>query len=1674
MTGKTRVLCRTAVLLLQLLEASAALPRLPLLPGAPVEFDLGMQDGKPSAVGAQQRLDLHGLCRAGFAGMSCTRQVEPAPINLKAESGHSLVGCFAGLVTGRHGMGGAEFVALNLAKDLGTSFQGREQGGRRGAKAAMLAGFQRTQHGFLQYAQRLSDNSAKLWLSAETSACCVLVFGPDKNGTAAAVLGDAGSGGRGLVVARDGQITSRLGAAGPGGEEKPAQDSLKVFEHGLKGPSINFPAMPGARGPAPKGFGTHAYSEKGGLAAGLAVTLDVCQLDWANDALIILASDSFWAIAEEEKAAKSALAAVVAHQSPEQALMQDVQAMRRGAKADDLAVTVLCFTWVDLADGGKTRLEIATGVFGRHPALGLVGEAGKWGITSLKQLSWTSPERLGKAIDSLPFGSAGPSEGHLADLRALNVELWEARRAEASAPPPKNPKRLGVLEAAAGFKTISSRSTVDEEATRVDLEARKAALLMMGDNGRLLREKLHQHFQSVSAHAFSTMLSHLPIHCLSLAKEQARHESWFHLLTDDVLHTSLLRQDWSIRSAFMSGHIPPTNLVPIYGAEDGMLRTSLLTERSLSCTEQSHPRVEPLHDNAPKATLRMPAEPGSSSLMPNLRGFKLVFDLFTKGILRGVFDLPQTPGQKLFVAGGAVLACAQLWQHPKLQPLYKIVASEVACFLLLKKLRIGQSPQVLQNIMEFLAADEDAIDVASAPADQLWLPGGSTGNKESWGFASSDIDVFICCETEDEGKQLLRQTVHTICKNLTEMRRKQVEKRAKRRHRPDYQLGVNSSGYSRDIRLLRSANALSIWGGWPFRTVQVMVILYKRMDEVLNFFDLDCISMGFDGQNILALPRTIRSLQTGYNFVEPAKLRRWSTGPRIVKYKSRGFGTVFFEICKHHPRCDLPSTLDEETARRIAALNGFVSASQDLGYGEVELPFVQRMLLGMHLDQYMEQHEDRRKSIRQSIDFQSKGLWNLPDSDLVAGKYRYISGDESASETSIETLLSVNMEKDGLPGLRWKNVDLWESRRGNEFLPRCYMCRERIDPSATLAERPRLCGACEALSRQKLAQEADLTGKTAIVTGGRVNIGYATALKLLRMGCQVAVTTRFPRDCLRRYSQEKDSNSWLPRLWVYGADFRNVPTVAQLGKHLAKTFPKLDILINNAAQTVKRPAAHYKSLIEAEQTPLDAQLEGRLRQLSSGTPDLKYLLEGEATETVPAQVSDAQLPVPESKDLRAETSWTAKIGEVSWVESVEVQVINVTAPFVLLSELKSSLLPKEVDTETKESQNPNSRRRPFVLEHPRDLLSTADNPRDRLPTSALRGYFTVGSHILEKRRRLIRDVRFVVNVSSQEGSFRALGSKGANQPHTNMAKASLNMMTCSVADEFSRAGVAVVSVDTGWISRMKPEPLAEAEPHVQSAPPLSAEERKNPKPRVVQEVDDIFAQPGDGEGQEASEEEEEEEDDSEEEARGSALPTECMNVGSGELEEVASMRATDPQPAAEDESTSHVDSAPAEASPATVRRRVLQKSAPENSAQGLLASLDRYSLDTDPASNVCQTSPVEKEPVERKAKAKNKVPEEKENLLSSASATKKADAKAKAKAKSKASQFAPERADDKEPRKDVSGTASPTKECKGAAPSTGASKGDADLSKLNRQFEAALAKLDDLACTNRARVMPAF
>ena len=104
-------------------------------------------------------------------------------------------------------------------------------------------------------------------------------------------------------------------------------------------------------------------------------------------------------------------------------------------------------------------------------------------------------------------------------------------------------------------------------------------------------------------------------------------------------------------------------------------------------------------------------------------------------------------------------------------------------------------------------------------------------------------------------------------------------------------------------------------------------------------------------------------------------------------------------------------------------------------------------------------------------------------------------------------------------------------------------------------------------------QTADLRGRVVLVTGARVKIGYQAAIKLLRAGAEVIVATRFPRDAARRFGREPDALEWTQRLHVYGIDLRHTPSVELLARHLLATQTRLDGLINNACQTVRRPAA---------------------------------------------------------------------------------------------------------------------------------------------------------------------------------------------------------------------------------------------------------------------------------------------------------------------------------------------------------------------------------------------------------------------------------------------------------------------------------------------------------------------
>ena len=323
----------------------------------------------------------------------------------------------------------------------------------------------------------------------------------------------------------------------------------------------------------------------------------------------------------------------------------------------------------------------------------------------------------------------------------------------------------------------------------------------------------------------------------------------------------------------------------------------------------------------------------------------------------------------------------------------------------------------------------------------------------------------------------------------------------------------------------------------------------------------------------------------------------------------------------------------------------------------------------------------------------------------------------------------------------------------------CYVCKERYREVDAFYHQ--LCPTCADVNRRRRDARTDLTGRRALLTGGRAKIGMYIALRLLRDGAHTTITTRFPHDAVRRFTAMEDSESWLHRLRVVGLDLRDPGQVISLADAVAAQGP-LDILINNAAQTVRRSAAAYAHLIAAEQAPLppgpvpDVVTLGRT-PIAAGTaaaanpwsmtPPAVTALALTAGSVTPERIRtgtaiDAGGLAP---DLHPHNSWSQVVDEVDPIELLEVQLCNQTAPFILVSRLRASMA----------------------------------------RSAARRTY--------------------VVNVSAMEGQF-ARGYKGPGHPHTNMAKAALNMLTRTSARELLSDGILMTSVDTGWITDERPHP----------------------------------------------------------------------------------------------------------------------------------------------------------------------------------------------------------------------------------------------------------------------------
>jgi NAD(P)-dependent dehydrogenase (short-subunit alcohol dehydrogenase family) len=379
----------------------------------------------------------------------------------------------------------------------------------------------------------------------------------------------------------------------------------------------------------------------------------------------------------------------------------------------------------------------------------------------------------------------------------------------------------------------------------------------------------------------------------------------------------------------------------------------------------------------------------------------------------------------------------------------------------------------------------------------------------------------------------------------------------------------------------------------------------------------------------------------------------------------------------------------------------------------------------------------------------------------------------------------------------------------------CYVCKTQFKTLHFFYDT--MCKACGDFNYAKRFQTANLRGKVALITGGRVKIGYQASLMLLRAGARVIATTRFPNDAAERYAKEADFNDWAARLQIHALDLRHAPSVELFARHIAATHDRLDILINNAAQTVRRPPGFYAHLLPSEQRgvhELDPkaqillgehaqfveQLTGarslgagsatiqhawQHRDLSAGIhssaalSQIPYALEeqGEVEKLFPAGKLDADL---QQVDLREMNSWRMRLAEVVTGEMLEVHLVNAVAPFILCGKLK-----------------------PLMM-------------KDR------------------------KSAGHIVNVSAMEGSF-SRGTKTDNHPHTNMAKAALNMMTLTSAPDYARDNIYMNAVDTGWVT--DEDPIQHAQRKIEEhdfQPPLDIVDG------AARIVDPVFASENEG------------------------------------------------------------------------------------------------------------------------------------------------------------------------------------------------------------------------------------
>jgi NAD(P)-dependent dehydrogenase (short-subunit alcohol dehydrogenase family) len=466
-----------------------------------------------------------------------------------------------------------------------------------------------------------------------------------------------------------------------------------------------------------------------------------------------------------------------------------------------------------------------------------------------------------------------------------------------------------------------------------------------------------------------------------------------------------------------------------------------------------------------------------------------------------------------------------------------------------------------------------------------------------------------------------------------------------------------------------------------------------------------------------------------------------------------------------------------EEIDRCVAILAQLNANTDQIF---EIPIGQRTALIKAAGQFS--RPDREEFSRRKKDGKALAKRKMETKDKTARKE---TGIRSAREANIFVAPKL---------LDFNDLELKEQLE-LETPRNCYVCKTAFTKIHHFYDT--MCPDCGDFNYAKRFQSADVKGQIAVITGSRLKIGYHITLMLLRGGATVIATTRFPVDSALRFSKEDDFTEWGHRLKIHGLDLRHIPSVEIFCNFIEQKYERLDILINNAAQTVRRPAGFYTHLIENEErqvTSLPKQVQELLLDHTNCLEELKVLTIGASSnQNMPvtwhgpepgiglrASAKLSQIPYsfdnalvanevfPEGEldadlqqvDLRKVNSWRLKLGQIETTEMIEVQLVNSVAPFVLCNRL---------------------------------------------------------SEVMKKDNT---GKKHIINVSAMEGKFYR-DFKEDRHPHTNMAKAALNMLTHTAAGTLAKDGIFMNAVDTGWVTDEDPAELAKKKQEEQDfQPPL--------------------------------------------------------------------------------------------------------------------------------------------------------------------------------------------------------------------------------------------------------------